>query len=115
VSALIGKVSLLEELLAVHLSGANCPVPERQYRFDPHGRRFLLDFAWPEFMVAVEVQGGQWTQGRHNRPEGYESDCEKRNLATFQGWRVYYFTGRQVTSGEARDYILKVLGLAPRK
>ena len=65
-------------------------------------------------MVAVEIQGGQWSNGRHNRPEGYELDCEKSNLATFQGWRLYRFTGRQVTNGVAIDLIAKVLDTAAR-
>ena len=108
-SALIGKVSLLEELLAVHLSGANCPTPEREYLFCP-GRRWRFDFCWPEFMVAVEVEGGVYG-GRHTRPEGFAKDIEKYNTATFMGYRVYRFTGQMVTNGEARDMILKVLGL----
>lgn len=106
------KVSLLELLFAEHLK-KRCPTPERQYRFDKDGRRFLLDFAWPEFMVAVEIQGGQWVDGRHNRPDGYENDCIKANLATYQGWRLYRFTGRQVSTGEAVDFIEKVLGVVP--
>ena len=70
----LGKVSLLEELFWAQLRGKNAPMPERQYKC-VSGRGFLFDFAWPEFMVAVEVQGGQWVNGRHNRPEGYEIDC----------------------------------------
>jgi very-short-patch-repair endonuclease len=107
----LGKVSLLEELFAEHLK-KRCPTPERQYKC-VIGRRYAFDFAWPEFMVAVEIQGGQWVEGRHNRPEGYEEDCTKSNLATLAGWRVYRFTGRQVSIGEAKDFIEKALGVVP--
>lgn len=108
----LGGKSMLELLLAQHLREKNCPAPERQHKCVV-GRQFLFDFAWPEFMVAVEVQGGQWVRGKHNRPEGYEIDCDKANMATLQGWRVLRFTGAQIEDGRARDCILKMLGLAP--
>jgi very-short-patch-repair endonuclease len=42
--------------------------------------------------LAVEVEGGMWTRGRHVRGEGYEGDCEKYNAAVLGGWRVLRFT-----------------------
>ena len=67
------------------------PEPEREYRFHPR-RRWRFDFAWPKERVAVELQGGIWTQGRHTRGSGYRNDCEKLNAAQFAGWRVFYIT-----------------------
>ncbi len=67
-------------------------VPE--YRFARHvGRQFRFDRAWPGAKVAVELEGGVWSRGRHVRPKGYRVDCEKYNLATMLGWRVLRFTG----------------------
>lgn len=60
-------------------------VPE--YRFDPV-RRWKFDFAMVEQKIAVEVEGGVWTRGRHVRPAGFIADCEKYNAAVMQGWRV---------------------------
>jgi very-short-patch-repair endonuclease len=111
--SLIGKVSLIEELFAAHVRSKNLPVPVREFVFHP-GRRWRFDFAWPEFMVAVEIEGGQWTQGRHQRPQGFSSDCEKYNAATKDGWRVYRFPGDQVTNGQAIDFIMGVMGLLPK-
>ena len=67
------------------------PQPEREYRFHPK-RRWRFDFAWPAQRVAVEVEGGTWTRGRHSRGGGYRGDCEKYNAATIAGWRVLRFT-----------------------
>ncbi|NIP25770.1 MAG: hypothetical protein GWN94_02580, partial [Phycisphaerae bacterium] len=47
-----------------------------------------FDFAYKTERVAVEVEGGVYTQGRHTRGEGFEEDCEKYNQATLLGWRV---------------------------
>ena len=105
------KVSLLEELLNAQLLGKNAPTFEREFVFCP-GRRWRFDFCFPEFMVAVEVEGGVYG-GRHTRPEGFEHDIEKYNAATKMGYRVYRFSGRMVSNGEALDFILDVLGVVP--
>ena len=60
---------------------------KREYRFDPV-RRWRFDFAWPKSKVAVEIEGGVWTQGRHTRGAGYLADLEKYNTAAVAGWLV---------------------------
>lgn len=67
------------------------PMPVEEYRFHSV-RRWRADFAWPAAKVLVEIEGGQWTGGRHNRAAGYAKDCEKYNTATLEGWRVFRFT-----------------------
>ncbi len=87
---------ILEELfLQQTLSSTNLPEPDQEYRFHPF-RRWRFDFAWPEDKLAVEIEGGTWVNGRHNRPKGFEADCEKYNAATLLGWRVLRFTGDMV-------------------
>ena len=71
--------------------GGDLPQWEREYKFHPR-RRWRFDFAWPEHLVAVEIEGGIFNYGRHNRPLGYQNDCEKYNAATVRGWRVLRFT-----------------------
>ena len=88
----------LEFLSQVRLAGL--PEPEREYRFHPT-RRWKFDFCWPSKMVAVELEGGTWTGGRHTRPIGFEQDCEKYNEAAIMGWKVLRFTANMVRSGEA--------------
>jgi hypothetical protein len=42
--------------------------------------------------VAVEFEGGIWSNGRHIRGKGYARDVEKYNLAVLEGWRVLRYT-----------------------
>lgn len=58
--------------------------------------RMALGFLWPEERVIVEVEGGQWAQGRHQRGGGMEGDCEKYNEASLMGFMVLRFTTGQV-------------------
>lgn len=88
----------LEFLSQVRLAGL--PEPEREYKFHPV-RRWKFDFCWPSKMVAVELEGGTWTGGRHTRPVGFEKDCEKYNEAAIMGWKVLRFTANMIRSGEA--------------
>lgn len=73
------------------------------------GRRFRVDFCWPQDNLAVEVQGGIWTRGRHARPMGIVKDYEKFNLLTLGGWRVLLLTSLDVQSGKGLKMILDAL------
>ena len=73
------------------------------------GRRFRVDFCWPDSMLAVEVQGGIWTRGRHARPMGIVKDYEKFNLLILGGWRVLLLTSLDVQSGKGLEMILDAL------
>lgn len=63
------------------------PVAVTEYRFHPK-RKWRFDFAWPTVRVALEVEGGVWTGGRHTRGAGFLRDMEKYNSAAIAGWRV---------------------------
>lgn len=45
--------------------GLSAPEPEHRFH---ESRRWRFDYAWPEHRVALEVEGGVWTRGRHTRP-----------------------------------------------
>lgn len=98
----------LEELLLIQVKAYRLVVPEREYRFHST-RRWRFDFAWPNVKLAVEVEGATWTNGRHTRGAGYESDCEKYNTATLAGWKVLRFTSSMVKSGMAIQIIKQAL------
>jgi very-short-patch-repair endonuclease len=55
-------------------------------------RDWRFDIAIPEHMIAVELDGGTWIQGRHSRGSGVISDMDKINAATVRGWRVLRYT-----------------------
>jgi hypothetical protein len=84
------------------------PIPVPEYRF-MKDRRFRFDWAWPGKLIAVEIQGGIWTRGRHSRGYGQMGDYEKLNLAQALGWRVFYFTPVQLRKGEAQEFMKEVL------
>ena len=63
----------------------------KEHRFHPK-RKWRFDYAIPEYKIALEVEGGVWTGGRHIRAQGFLGDMEKYNTATLMGWRVFRTT-----------------------
>lgn len=105
--------SELEESLLLQYRAFELPLPEREHRFKP-GRRWSLDFAWPGQRVAVEVEGGVWSEGRHTRGKGFIDDCNKYNEATVMGWKIIRVTSEHIDNGKALEWTRVALGeLAP--
>lgn len=91
-STLERAFSTLRLQIAPHL-----PEPVSEYEFARAiGRGWRLDFAWPQSLVAVEIEGITHRTGRHQRVEGYSEDCLKYNTALMLGWRVLRFTGQML-------------------
>lgn len=63
--------------------GGRFPPFVREYAFH-ESRRWRFDFAWPDHMVALELEG----LGRHQKVEGYREDCVKYSEAAIAGWCV---------------------------
>lgn len=101
-----------EEAFALHCRAEKL-TPEVEFRFFP-GRRWRFDFAFPEEKLAIEIEGGTWSNGRHSRGAGYESDLEKYNSATLAGWRVLRYSTRMVLDGVAIAQVLEALN-GPRR
>jgi hypothetical protein len=75
------------QLFFAHLAAVGLPLPEYEFAF--HATRdWRFDYAWPAQMVALEVDGGIWTGGRHTRGAGWLKDTEKLNTAASMGWRL---------------------------
>lgn len=94
--------------LVWQLQAVSAPLPVTEYRFHPE-RRWRFDLAWPDLLVAVEVDGGVWTGGRHVRGAGVEADCEKVSHAAALGWRVLRLTPRMIDQGSALSLVLAAL------
>jgi very-short-patch-repair endonuclease len=75
-----------------------------EYRFH-RSRRWRFDYAIPHLRLAIEIDGGVWHYGRHNRPQGYLSDMEKFNAAAALGWVVMKFTPQQKFNTATLDAI----------
>lgn len=61
--------------------------PQPEHRFHS-SRKWRFDFAFLPQLVALEVEGGVWTGGRHTRGSGFMKDVEKYNSAAELGWRI---------------------------
>lgn len=102
-------MSQLEDTLYNQIKLIGLPLPKREFRFHPV-RRFRFDFAYPDKMLAIEVEGGTWSRkGGHTSGVGFEKDCEKYNLAVLCGWKVLRYTNKKVNNGEAVTQIEEAL------
>ena len=103
------KESHLEKTFLLQVRVLGLPIPEREFRFFPK-RRWRADFAWPDQKLLVEIEGGVFSVGRHNRPMGFIKDCEKYNYAVLLGYRLLRFAPPHVTSGDAINCVCLALG-----
>ena len=80
----------------------NGPELIREYQFNPD-RKWRFDFAHVKTKVAIEIEGGTWSGGRHTRGSGYSKDCEKYNKASKLGWCVLRYTSDAINVKSARE------------
>jgi hypothetical protein len=83
---------------------------QREWRFHPT-RRWRFDLAFPEISVALEVEGGAWSGGRHTRPMGFLGDMDKYNEAVLMGWLLLRCTWKEVKNGEAQILLERAIKL----
>ena len=89
------------------------PNPTPEYQFDSV-RKWRIDWAWPNYFLAVEIEGGFFGVGKHECPicgrrkvaghtsiQRLKTDLEKYNQLTLNGWALLRFTPEQAESGEA--------------
>ncbi len=67
--------------------------PDRTWRFD-------WAFIHGSAKVAIEIQGGIFTQGRHVRGAALLKEFEKLNAAAEMGWRILFVTPEQFARGD---------------
>ena len=103
------SASHLEAEFVNQLKQIGLPRPdESEFMFAKEiGRKWRADFAYTKIRLLVEIEGGEFINGRHNR--NLRKDAEKYNWAVVLGWRVLRFTGSMLKSGEAMDTMERVL------
>lgn len=84
--------------------------PLREFTFCS-GRRWRFDFFFPNERrpLAVEIEGGTWSNGRHVRGASFAKDCDKYNRATMMGIAVLRYTTDMVISGAAVNQVCEFL------
>lgn len=109
-------------MLALHCRAYGLPEPALEHKFHPT-RGWLLDAAWLDRKLAVEVEGGIWSKaggkpcqlcgqapkGAHGRGKGILRDMEKANALAEMGWALLRFTPQQVSDGDAILVLRRIL------
>jgi hypothetical protein len=93
----VGTAALTESggervVLGVLLDGG-LPAPEPQHPVTIDGRRYRLDFAWPDRRVALEVDGF----GPHSGYAAFHDDRRRDLALQSAGWRVLHVTDEMAT------------------
>ncbi len=70
-------------------------------------RKWRFDYAYPDLMIAVEYQGGNYGGGRggHNSVSGLKRDYEKFTEAALLGWTLILIDASTVNSGMAVEWL----------
>ncbi len=82
--------------------------PVTEYTFHDT-RKWRFDFAFPSVRIAIECEGGTWSDGRHTRGQGFEDDCIKYNEAACLGWIVIRMTSGMIERGDLEFYLRSAL------
>ena len=80
----------------------------KEHKFHPV-RKWRFDYAIPTAKIAIEVEGGVWTGGRHTSPKGFLNDIEKYNTATIMGWRLLRTTPDRLCSNETLQMVRDII------
>jgi very-short-patch-repair endonuclease len=94
------------ELLWQQLSG---PELEKEFRFHPV-RKWRADFAHLGSRTLIEIEGGIYINGRHNRPAGFAADLEKYFEASLAGWRVVRLGPKELTLEHLERLVALIVG-----
>lgn len=91
-----------------YLAGLPAPVPEFAFA-KALGRKWRVDWCFVAELIAVEVEGGVFVQGRHSRGAGMVKDMEKYNTLACLGFRLIRVTPKQIANGEALNWVDRIL------
>lgn len=79
-----------------------------ELRFHPV-RKWRFDYANEQLKIAIEIEGGVWTGGRHVSGSGFMGDMEKYNEAVVLGWKLLRFTPEQMTKSATYETIRRLI------
>jgi len=108
-----------EKLFEFQCRALRLPPVVREFRFaeKAFGKRWRFDFYWPEYLVAVEIEGlvvrkigGETVvTGRHATITGMREDMDKYNHAALLGIYVLRFEQGTIKGGEPIAMTQRVL------
>lgn len=102
--------SALEARTLLALSRAGLPAPVQQHVVRrPDGRTAYIDLAYPEQLVAIELDGYE----HHRTRTAFDQDRARANDLTLLGWHVYRFTWT-MSDDDIVATVARALGPRPR-
>lgn len=83
--------------------------PIAEHRFHPV-RKWRFDFALPDKMIAIEVEGGFFSKNKsgHSSGVGAREDMEKYNAAAELGWIVLRYMPEHLDRAQTFEQIKRV-------
>lgn len=86
------------------------PAPKPEHVFCK-GRLWRIDYYFERsgVKVALEVEGGVYSGGRHTRPKGFLGDIEKYNMLSLMGIWLIRTTPKDLISVATLDLVKNVL------
>jgi len=80
------KLTPTQKIFIQYCQQNGLPAPTPEFRFDLK-RRWRIDYFFENEgkLVGLEVEGGVWKIGRHNRPASFLKDMEKYNSMAMHG------------------------------
>lgn len=88
-----GKGRVSPSFLLTELNKLTVTPWQTEHRFCP-GRMWRFDFANPDIMLAIEIEGAIFANGRHSRGAGMLGDMEKYNKAELYGWTILRYSAK---------------------
>jgi very-short-patch-repair endonuclease len=82
-------------LRVVRAGGLADPVPQHEVRIGT--KRYFIDWAYPEWRIAIELDGFE----SHSTRAAFESDRVRQNDLVLAGWTLLRFTPRQIEGDPA--------------
>lgn len=102
--------SVLEFRFHLAAERFNLPAYSYQHLVKLGKRRYYIDFAYPEVLLAIEVDGYE----KRDSARSLESDDAQQNALSLAGWTFLRFTWRRVQNdpaGVARDVLVRLAQL----
>ena len=85
------------------------PELEKEFRFHAV-RKWRADFAHLPSRTLIEIEGGIYVNGRHNRGAGFAADLEKYLEAGLDGWRLIRLGPNELTGETVARLVALVQG-----
>jgi len=107
---IITQDNVQDKLFILACKECGLPEPKTEFMFAKElGRKWRCDFYFEHngIKLAVEKEGGIWTEGRHTRAKGFLEDMKKYNTYSMLGIYLVRFSTQQME--EKRSECIEII------